>query len=199
MEEAPNMLYADCPECGEVTLQEVLTGRRGKSSLDATLRCQECQRVHSAQLRQPEELERPVIISDGKESFRSKTILESDDLLVVGDEFFVDDVYVRITDLELGGGKRVNKAPAPEIQTIWAKRFDKLRLKVSINNVHRTYARHVEALPDEEFTVGDILRFGVDETVIHGIKTHNRMLRRGSAEARDIVRMYGKIMRRTYR
>ncbi len=193
-----DVIYVECPDCGEVTLHEVLKGKVGKASLEATLRCQECQRVHAETVRQPETLLAPVIVSDGNDSIRLSTELESDDLLVLGDEFFVDDVYVKITSLELKDGRRVKKAPATELETIWAKRFDRLSLKVSINNVHKTLSRSVDAAPDEEFAVGDILRFGKDDAVIHGIKARRRMVRRGAVEARDIVRIYCKFMRTTY-
>jgi uncharacterized Zn finger protein len=198
MVNAPDVVYADCPDCKDVTLHDVLKGKMGKSTLEATVRCQECERVHATVLRQPEILTVPVVISDGKESFRTTTELESDDLLLVGDEFFVEDQYVKITALELDQERRVEKAPAPEIRTIWAKKFDKLKIKVSVNKVHRTYSRVIEAVPDEEFAVGDTMRFGVDEVVIHGIKVQGKMVRRGAVEARKIVRMYGKIVRRVY-
>lgn len=198
MVHAPDVVYADCPDCKDVTLHDVLKGKMGKSTLEATVRCQECERVHATVLRQPEVLTVPVVISEGLESTRTSTELESDDLLMVGDEFFVEDLYVKITALELDQGRRVEKAPAPEIRTIWAKKFDKLKIKISVNNVHRTYSRVIEAVPDEEFAVGDTMRFGVDEVVIHGIKVQGKMVRRGAVEARKIVRMYGKIIRRIY-
>ncbi len=193
-----DVLYAECPDCGEVTLHEVLKAKAGKATLEATIRCQECQRVHAETIRQAETLLVPVIVSDGDESIRMSTDLESDDLLVVDDEFFVDDVYVRITALELKGGRRVKKAAATDIAVIWAKRFDRLKIKVSINNVHKTLARSVEAAPEEEFAIGDILNFGKDDVVIHAIKARRRMVRHGAVEARDIVRIYCKIMRKTY-
>lgn len=194
----PDVVYADCPDCKEVTLHDVLRGKLGKSTLEATVRCQECDRIHPTVLRQPEVLTTSIIISDGLESIKTTTELESDDLLLIGDEFFVDDLYVKITAIELDQGRRVEKAPAPEIKTIWAKKFDKIKIKISVNNVHRTYARVIEAVPDEEFFVGDTMRFGADEVVIHGIKVQGRMVRRGAVEARKIVRMYGKILRRVY-
>ncbi len=197
MEES-DVIYAECPDCGEVTLHEVLKGKIGKASLEATIRCQDCNRVHAETIRQPETLMVPVIVSDGDESIRMSTELESDDLLVVDDEFFVDDVYVKITALEQKGGKRVKKSPAPDIEVIWAKRFDRLKIKVSINNIHKTLARTIEAAPDEEFAIGDTMTFGKDEVVIHAIKAHRSMVRRGAVEARKIVRIYCKLMRKTY-
>ncbi|MDI3482644.1 MAG: hypothetical protein PWQ88_515 [Candidatus Methanomethylophilaceae archaeon] len=190
-------IYAECPDCGEVTLHEVLKGRIGKASLEATLRCQECQRVHAEIIKQPETMLVPVIVSDGDESYRLSVDLESDDLLAVGDEFFVDEMYVKITALETKDGRRPAKVPAPELATIWAKRFDRLRLKVSINNVHKTLSRQLEAAPDEEFAIGDILNFGSDMAVIHAIKAKGRMIHHGAVEARKIVRIYCKPMRIT--
>ena len=195
----PNAIYLDCPECGARSLHEVLKGRIGKKRvLEATVRCEECGQVYTTVIREPEGIKVPIIVSDQGESKRSEVDLEENDLLMVGDEFFLDEIHVIITALEQEGSKRVNRSPADLIKTIWAKRFDKVKVKVSINNIHRTLSKVVLALPDEEFIVGDILRFGRDEVVIHSIKTRNKILRYDGAPARDIVRIYAKAMRKTY-
>ncbi|MCL2712862.1 MAG: hypothetical protein FWD37_06300, partial [Methanomassiliicoccaceae archaeon] len=83
-------------------------------------------------------------------------------------------------------------------KTVWGIRFDMIDVKVSINDDRRTYSKTVPSSPDDEFTIGDILSFDDMDCSVHSIKIQSRMLRRGTAEARDIVRIYGKFRKRSY-
>ncbi len=195
----PNAIYVECPDCGVETLHEVLKGRLGKdgNSLEGTLRCQECGRVHSAVVREAKTINVPVIISDQGESSKAKLELPENEELRVEDELLLDDVPIIISSLEKNGG-RVEKALVKEISTIWAKRFDKVHVKISINDVHKTIPSEIIALPEEEFFIGDLMTVGRHNAVITQIKTTDGMARRGSVLARDIVRIYARKARTTY-
>ena len=194
----PNAIYVECPDCGEETLHEVLKGRLGKdgSTLEATLRCQECGRVHPAVVREGRTIRVPVIVSDRKESRRAEVELPEDEELRVEDELQLDDLPIIISSLEREGA-RVSRALAKDVTTIWAKRFDKVHVRVSINDVHKTIPAEVDALPEEEFFVGDLMTIGRYDVVITQIKTRDAMARRGAVLARDIVRFYAKRARTT--
>jgi uncharacterized Zn finger protein len=196
----PNAIYAECPYCGEETLHEVLKGRLGKDgdSLEGTLRCQECGRVHSAVVREPKLIKVAVIVSDRGESRKAQLELPEDEELRVEDELLVDDIPIIVSSLERKGGGRVNKAPVKDLTAIWAKRFDRVQVKISINDLHRTIPAEVTALPEEEFFIGDLMTVGRYNVVITQIKTGQAMARRGSVRARDIVRIYAKRARTTY-
>ena len=199
MRETPEIVYFECPDCNDTTVHDVLKGKMGKVTLDATLKCQDCGRVCSATIEIPRELTVKIVVSEGRNSETATLDLESDDLLVVGDEFLLDDGRrVRINALELNDGRRVKKAQAPDISTIWSILFDVLNVKVSINDVQKTHARYVRSEPDDEFYVGQTLSFRDMDCLIHSIKIKERMIRRGTAEARDIVRIYGKLRKKSY-
>ncbi len=195
----PNSLYLDCPSCGEKTLHEVLKGRlsKGGDVLETTVRCQECQQVHGAVVREPKSAKVAIVLSDMGATKKAEFEFGEDEMVAVGDELFVGDSNVVITAIEKGE-RRVSQAPAKEIRTIWAKRFDKVRVKISVNKTSKTLAAELTALPDEEFFVGDILNIGRDSVVIHYIKTREGMVRHGGVPARDIVRIYAKSARITY-
>ncbi|MDR2866109.1 MAG: hypothetical protein LBV13_01715 [Methanomassiliicoccaceae archaeon] len=199
MKEVPPEIYFECPDCEDVTLHDVLNGRMGKTSMDATIRCQDCNLTRTTTVQFPKPTDVKIVISDGAVSEISTITLEDDDLLKVGDEFNMDDGrLVKISGLELARGKRVKKARATEIKTIWAIEFDVIDVKVSINDDRRTHSKTIPSSPDDEFTVGNILSFDDMDCLIHSIKIEGRMLRRGSAEARNITRIYGKFKRRSY-
>jgi uncharacterized Zn finger protein len=199
MKEVPDEIYFDCPDCADITVHDVLKGKMGKSSMDATIRCQDCGLVRTTTVQFPRQMDVKVVISDGALSSAANITLEDDDLLKVGDEFHMDDgSLVRISALELSGGRRVKTARATEIVTIWAIGFDTIDVKVSINDDRRTYSKAVPSSPDDEFTVGNILSFDDMDCLIHSIKVQGRMVRGGSVEARDVIRVYGKYRRRSY-
>jgi uncharacterized Zn finger protein len=153
--------------------------------------------VHSSVVREPKSVKLPLLLSDLGTTKRMESEFGEDEMVAVGDELFVGEVQVVVTAIERGEA-RVLESPAKEIKTIWAKKFDKIRVKISVNKTSKTLAAELTALPEEEFFVGDILSIGRDDVVIHNIKTKEGMVRQGGVAARDIVRIYAKSARTTY-
>ncbi|MEM0343235.1 MAG: HVO_0476 family zinc finger protein [Thermoplasmata archaeon] len=196
---APSSVMVECPDCGRDTLHEVLSGKlggRSKAVMDSTVRCRECGRVHHVVLKVDRPVEIPVIISWMERSKRASISLGPDEVLSVYDEIMCGEEPVLVTAIESKGG-RPRRARARDIQTIWGKRFDKVRVPISISHAGRAYSEHVLAVPDEEFSIGDMLSVGKHEVVIHTIKTSARVIKTGGAQARDIVRVYASVVRRS--
>jgi len=195
----PSSVMAECPVCRTETLHEVLHGKMaGKtvSVFESTVKCKDCGQVHVIVLKVEKPIEVPIVVSWLKESKRSTITLGPEDALSVKDEVMCGDQPVQVTSIE-SHGARVMKAKARDIETVWARRFDKVRVPFSISQRARSFSEYVLAVPDEEFYVGDILKVGRHEVVIHSIKTPDRSLRVGGALARDIVRVYASIVRKT--
>ena len=106
------------------------------------------------------------------------------------------EIPVIVTSIEAKGA-RVLRAKAGNIGTIWAKKFDKVRVHFSINHQGKSHSEVIEVIPDEEFFIGDMMTIGKREVVIHAIKIDYRTLKTGSALARDIIRIYANIVRTT--
>lgn len=192
-EEMPETIMFECPDCGEETEHEILKGKLGKSGVEGTFKCRECGRVFSGFIRLPKALTVKVLLSDGDRTETTSTTVYENEILAVGDEFDLDDGrHVKITYLDAPGGRREKKCPAPELEAIWVKSFGTLKVKVSVNDGRRTLPMYLEADPNDEFSVGMVMHFDTWDAVIHAIKTHNKLIRRGTAEARDVVRIYGK-------
>jgi uncharacterized Zn finger protein len=195
----PASIMVECPMCKDETLHEILAGRIGgkaQTVLDSTVKCKACGHVHHVLLKGDKPVEVPVIISWIDESERSKASFDPEDVLSVDDEFMCGDLPVLITSIE-SKGARVERAKASDITSIWGKKFEKVRIHFSITRRGKSFSEVVDAVPDEEFSVGDILKVGNHDIVIHSIKIKEKALRRGGAQARDIVRIYAKIIRRT--
>lgn len=185
--------------CKEESLHEVLSGRAGGSAqtvFETTVKCRQCGHVHHAVLTVLKPVEIPVIVSWLGQSVRSSVSIGPDEALSIDDEVMCGEDPVLITSIE-SKGARVRRSKAGDIQTLWGKRFDKVRVPFSINHRGRTYSEHVLAVPEEEFFIGDMLKVGKHEVVIHSIKIKDKSLKTGSACARDIVRVYANIVRRS--
>ncbi len=195
----PDTLYYECPVCDDYTEHQILKGRMGRSTIEGTFRCNECGRVTSETVNIPELLEVPVVYSDGDVTESTTTTLESNEILAIDDEFFLDDGRrACVTHMDVEDGTNVRKAQATKIKKLWVKQFDVLSVKVSVNDDRQTYSLRVQAEPDDEFVVGTQIEFEEFDCLIHAIKTKNSLVKRGSAEARDITRIYGKIRKKRY-
>ena len=194
----PNALYLDCPSCGEHSVHEVLRGKLSKKqdSMEATVKCQECGHTYSTVVREPEIIKVPIIVSELGNSKKEEIELESGELLSLGDELFLGETHLLVTGLECGE-RRVEKCDTNDVSTIWAKKFDKVIVKISINKHTRTIATQMVAMPDEEFFVGDMMTVGKERVAIHNIRSKEGTVRRGGVPARDIVRIYAKAVRTT--
>jgi uncharacterized Zn finger protein len=195
----PTSVMVECPSCKEDTLHEVLAGRvagRNAQVLDSTVKCRTCGHVHHAVMKGEKPVNVPVVISWLTESIRTAVVLGPEEVISVDDEIMCGETPVLVTSIE-SSGARVKLARARDIETIWGKRFDKVKLSFSVNHHGKTFSEHLIVSPDDEFYIGDLVEIGKREVVIHTIKTDSKTLRKGSALARDIVRVYANIVRKT--
>jgi len=194
---APSALVLTCEECGEEGPHRVLSGRlAGKDALvfQGTVKCGACGAVRSVTVREDKPVVIPAVVSVGKESERSEIEFGPEELVAVGDRVDHEGHRLEVTAIEVGE-RRVPAAKAGDVRTLWAKRVDRVRVPVSVNKGNRTVPLQIEAVPEEEFEVGDIVDLGRERALIHRIVIPGKTLHRGSARAEEIVRMYGKVVR----
>lgn len=175
----------------------VLSGRvsgRDAFVFQGTVKCTHCGRVRAATVREAKPIEVPIIVSEEGDSERGSIELGPDELVRVGDRLEYEGHRIEVTSIQ-AGDRRVPASKARNIGTLWAKRMDRILVKVSLNKGSRTITREFAAAPDEEFEVGDILDLGRERVLIHRIRVGDATLRRGMARAEDIVRVYGKFVR----
>jgi len=197
LKEIPDAVYTVCTKCSENTAHEVLKGRIGKkegSKLECTLRCSVCGFVHFENMEVPKEREVPLIVSDESNSYKSSIRLPENDILYVDDELLLDEYPIKVTSIELAG-KRTNRGLVSEIVTIWAMRYDKVKMGLAINRGATTTSIYFWASPDEEFSVGDIITEKGNNVAITKMKTDYGTLKRGTAEASRITRLYGRLVK----
>lgn len=193
----PAAVYALCPSCKKETLHRVLKGKlQGKKGtvLEAVIKCSKCNHVHADVIRATSEISIPLILSEQDVSQKTEMEFPENETIVLDNEYQLGRNTIKITGIEIAN-KRVSEAVAKDIKTLWAKKFDRIKLKISINKGERTLNRTVWAVPDEEFFIGDVMRIKGLNLVIHAIKTKDKKVKKGSVAARNIVRLYAKAVR----
>ncbi len=190
--------YLICPVCETETPHKILKGEVGTSgkeiTIDGTVRCDECGHTRHKTIREKTAIDVPVIISWKKETNKSSISLLPEEWVHVDDELLIDGGRTKVTAIETEQ-RRVSSAKAEDIITIWTKKYDKTLVKVAVHKGRNTISRTLEVPPEEEFYVNDPIQVGRYDAVIQRIKTTKGVVKRGSAKADDISRIYVKIIR----
>ncbi|MFD1565511.1 HVO_0476 family zinc finger protein [Haloarchaeobius amylolyticus] len=205
MSDTPDRVPTPCPSCSPdlETVHEVLTTGGGT----LTVRCSECSHVHKIQPDTEREVTLDVVVSQGGESFTANVTAPEDEPVEVGDEFILETEEVlstvRVTSVELDDQKRVDEAPADEIETVWTREVDNVAVNVTVHpqdgsrDDSRSITVHVPG--DYEFEVGTVETFGDDEFEIDAfvVRSDASGYRRDRFEepgdtafAKDIKRVY---------
>ncbi len=192
-------LDAECAVCEEVTEHSIVHIQKGigREGLEYTLRCNECGHVQKKMMEEEKLIEAAYVLSDEGISSKGRTKLFSDEIVSTGEEIYLGDKRGIVTAVDTKEGRR-SSARADDVVTIWAKSLGRKLVRVSVNRGSKTLSVKVEAEPEEEFSIGDIIGTDMGDAVITKIKTSGRMVERGGAEAKDIVRVYAKMMRESF-
>ncbi|MEM2900032.1 MAG: HVO_0476 family zinc finger protein [Thermoplasmata archaeon] len=190
----PKELFSECYVCGKETLHEVIKGRfagKKEETIVGVLRCTECGTTKKEVVKEEKPISVRLVISEEKESKKSEMKFLPNEEVKVNDEIDFPDGRLLVTSIETTSG-RVKSAYAKDIVTIWTKKFENVKVKLAVNRGEETLSLYSYSAPEEEYRIGDEIDIDGMKVRIHAIKTKDKMLDRGTAEARDIVRIYGK-------
>ncbi|WMW26276.1 HVO_0476 family zinc finger protein [Methanolobus sediminis] len=184
-----------CPVCSPkiAVPHDVLKGGQ-----NPVVQCQECENVHPTKIEKVKTFNVKVIINKGEESFTQITLLTSEEDVSVDDEIIVDDgesdeVFpVLITAIE-SGEKRLQKANASEITTIWGRAIDEVVVKIAVHRGRNTEAMHKRVPGGYEFIIGQ--EETVDKTKIRIKKIK---IRDGSLESKTGTAVAAKFIKRVF-
>jgi uncharacterized Zn finger protein len=195
--EKTEIIEAKCPSCSpEEPKMHVLLKKH-----DGRVRCEECGHVHKIPVKKEKQLKIRVVISRQDKSSVQEMEAGSEDIIHADDEFVVDTGEevsgVRVQSIELKDGKRVKKAKAPDIMTIWARAIDEVIVKIAVQKKEITESFDYKVNGDYEFIIGSTMKIGGYEVAITNIKVREGGIfrREGTAiKAKDIKRVYSKII-----
>lgn len=191
----PESVETRCVTCLEETEHEVLKGKvvRGGLGVEGTFKCLECTTIQSGLVTFPAPLEVPFIVSEGPEAVPHGVEIFDDDQVAVGDEFEIDGALVEVTSVELKeDGRRVRRAKATDIGTLWGKNIDTIRIGFALNTGPRTMAFEADFGPEDEIAVGDEFEYDDEDVIVERIITDGGKRFRGSFNVREIKRVWLK-------
>jgi len=148
-------ITAHCPECKDETEHEVVAESR-----DLLLRCTACGSHHRIpKEKEPDVLVIKAVVSREGTSKVCGIELAEDDTCSVDDHLVAEcgeDAFgVEVTAIECGD-KRVKKAKAPEISTLWTRAIENVIVKISIHDDWKTIPIYMECDGEQPFVVGEL-------------------------------------------
>lgn len=168
------------------------------------VKCDTCETIHVISLPASQNISIKVVVSKHGTSAVQRIELLGQDEVAVGDEFIIDEgdelSVVQVMSIELSESKRVGRANAESIKTIWAKAVDEVVVKISLQSGKHTEPLDLPAPGEREFVVGNIERFNKNYFKIKTIKVRDGALLRKtgeSAKARYIKRIFARLEKST--
>ena len=144
----------DCPECKDETEHEVVSESR-----DRLVRCTACGHHHHVQReREPRSIVVKTIVSREGTSMVGLIEFAEDDECFVDDHLVAevgDEAYgVEVSSIECGE-KRVQRAKATTITTLWTRTIDQVVVKISVHDGRKTLPLYMDCDGETEFVIGE--------------------------------------------
>lgn len=187
------LVEAFCNTCGEETEQEILSESR-----DLVIRCTRCGLTSRRPAPpEPEPVLVKTIVSREAESFVWRSELSTGEEIEVGDYIIAENEEgegsgVEVMAIEIGD-KRVKRASAEKIGTIWARAIDQVVVRISVHDGKKTLPLYVACDGDDRFTIDEIVSINNIRARIDHICLRNGIVqrRKGKYEiANRIKRIY---------
>lgn len=145
----------------------------------------------------PEEIQVKAIVSSEGESMKGTVDLYEDEIVEVGDimvaEVGDEAVSVEVSGIE-SGPRRLHKASASNIDTLWTRVVEKVVVRASCHSGRKTIPLFIESDGEVDFAVGEVYNAGGMRFRITHIKLRSGSVMRKEgwkAYARKIKRIYG--------
>lgn len=178
-----NELCADCGSDEYTVLKE--------TAQNVTVQCIDCNAVRSFSPRRSRIITINTVVSDGDRSWNVDVPTPDDEQIRVDDEFELEGHRMIVTTVEVAGQQRPTKAKASEITTLFAKVFDTIQLKLSMNEGEKTRSFQLTVEPEMEVAIGLVLEVNGELWVVKTLKSdQNRTLHKGFLFARNVRRAF---------
>ena len=179
-----------CPDCDYVVSHEVLRERPAGEGSDFLLRCMECSKVHTLQLRPPRSMTIPFMLSQGPLTEVAHIEIDADELLRIGDHFEHNEATWEINRLEDLEGNSKKRLIAENCVRANALRSDLIRVRLTMTRGGFSSSGHVIVERDTIFKGGSLFEHEDEEWRIRAIHTGSGRTMHGKVVAQDIKRVY---------
>ncbi|HNT06995.1 MAG: hypothetical protein BWX50_00725 [Euryarchaeota archaeon ADurb.Bin009] len=187
------MMSIVCPACKEECEHQVL-----REAAELVVQCSVCGQIHRIpKPPEPRIFTVKAIVSRETESQVCSVEMLEDEVVSLGDHIAAecgDEVYgVEVTGIE-AGEKRVRRAKAEEVTTLWTRGIEQVVVKASIHSGRTTIPLYQAAEGEDEFVVGEVYTFGGRRIRISHIKLRDGPVMRKEGwktVASRVKRIYG--------
>lgn len=186
-------ITVSCPECKDETEHEVVAESR-----DLLVRCTVC--GHHQRIRKEREHAvlhiRTIVSREGMSQVCSIELLKEDKCTVEDHmvaECGDDAIGVEITAIECGE-KRVRRAKASDITTLWTRAIESVVVKISIHDGWKTIPLYLECDGEQPFIIGEKYTVSGKRFTLSHLKLRDGPLMRKEGwktVARRVKRAYG--------
>lgn len=187
------MITIVCPACKEECEHQVL-----REAAELVVQCSECGRIHRVpKPPEPRILTVKAIVSRETESEVCSVEMLEGEVVTLGDHIVAEcgdeAIGVEVTGIE-AGEKRVRRAEATEVTTLWTRGIEQVVVRASVHSGRTTIPLYQAAEGEDEFVVGETYTFGGRRIRISHIKLRDGPVIRKEGwktVARRIKRIYG--------
>ena len=180
----------DCPGCGYPCGHEVLRERKVGTGTDFLLKCNECEKVHSVQVREPRPITVTFLLSEGANTVSTKIEIDEDEVIRTGDIFEHGDASWEINRIETKTGNSRKKLKAERIGRANAVRSDIVMVRLTLTRGEQSDSDSIFVERDTIFRAGTVMEHGGEKWRIRAIHTGAGRTMTGRVVAYEIKRIY---------
>ena len=181
---------AECPECLFVTGHTILKEKAVGTGADYLLKCNECDKVHNLQVREPKAVKISFMLSEGPNTRMADVEIDEDEVIVIGDIFEHDDASWEINRIEDKENNSVTKCDATAISRANALRSDMVMVRLTLTRGEYSESDSITVERDTVFKAGSIMTHKEQKWRIRAIHTGSGRTMTGRVDAYDIKRIY---------
>ena len=179
-----------CPDCDDQTGHAILRERKLGSGGDYLLKCDECGKVHTVQIREPKAIKVPVILSEGADSRVANIDIDEDEIIWVGDVFEHEGAHWEINRIESKDGPAKSNLLVSQIARANAVRSDQVLVRLTLTKTHVSKSDSITVPRETEFKAGSMMEHWDQRWRIRAIHTGTGRTMTGRVLAHDIKRIY---------
>ncbi len=180
----------DCPGCGQPCGHEILRERSVGKGTDFLLKCIECGKVHTVQMRPPRAISIPFLLSQGADTVVSHIEIDEDEILHVGDIFEHTEGSWEINRIETKTAEAKRSLKATDIGRVNAVRSDLVMVRLTLTAGGYSYSDSITVERETTFKAGSVMEHNMQKWKIRAIHTGAGRTMTGRVVAHDIKRIY---------
>jgi len=180
----------DCPGCHHYCGYIILRERKVGTGSNFLLKCDECEHVHTIEVREPRPITIPFLLSEGAETIVAKIEVDEDEIIRIGDIFEHGDASWEINRIETKTGNSRTKLPAERIGRANAIRSDIVMVRLTLTKGEVSESDSIFVERDTVYKAGSIMEHADERWRIRAIHTGAGRTMTGRVVAYDIKRIY---------